>query len=80
MNEKEIKNEITKSKIIMILKKHLLDSISIKEFKEMTDILELGDVNLKLRNIIIEEAHKEVRKIQFDDEWDLLEMMEEGSE
>ena len=63
-------------RIMMILKEHLLDSISINEFIEMTDSLSLEVMDIKLRDAIIEDAREKVFKIKSDSEWELLELME----
>ena len=60
-------------RIMMILKEHLLDSISINEFIEMTDSLSLEVMDIKLRDAIIEDAKEKVFKIKSDSEWELLE-------
>ncbi len=69
--------QIINYRIMMILESHLISSLSINDFKEMTDSLNMGKRNIELRDAIITEAKNKVFKIQSDAEWELLESFEE---
>ena len=68
--------QLAKYRIMMILQSHLLEDLSINEFKDLTDNLDLENINIKLRDAIIEDAKEKVFKIKSDSEWELLELME----
>lgn len=69
--------QIINYRIMMILESDLISSLSINDFKEMTDSLNMGKMNIELRDAIITEAKNKVFKIQSDAEWELLESFEE---
>ena len=69
--------QLAKYRIMMILQSHLLEDISINEFKDLTDNLDLENINIKLRDAILEDARGKVIKIKSDSEFELLELLEE---
>ena len=79
MNGKRTTNEkVLKGRIIITLNKHLLEDISIEEFIEMTDLLNLDDLNQKLRNLMVEDAQEKIKDMQIEDEQDLLQLLDDG--
>ncbi len=69
--------QLAKYRIMMILQSHLLEDLSINEFKDLTDNLELENINIKLRDAILKDAREKVIKIKSDSEFELLELLEE---
>ena len=65
-----------KFRIVNILKKHILEDISINDFKMLTDALDLDTITLRIRDAIIELTKEELIKIQINSEFDLLESLE----
>lgn len=73
MSEKKI----LKGKILSILYNNIDVSISLQEFIDMTEILELEDMGLKVRAEMIKTKKEEYKQRELDDEWNFFNLIEE---
>ena len=72
-----IETNILKFKIVNILGTHCNVDLSIADFERLTNVLDLDSMTLRVRDGIIKTKKEELRVIESNEEWDLLEMLEE---
>ena len=72
-----IENEKLTMRIIVLLERHIRKDISIRDFKDLTTVLDLSTMNRKLIEGIIKEHRQKQHDAENNEQFELLEAMED---